>query len=511
MQLCVKGCGILLGILIYSLFSVYAQPSCQTVAPNKTLCRIEQPTVSQRLTEYPNIRFQSGDRVRVSAGGCVQTGGSGRTWKRYVNPSGRNSDRLYHGLIEIPGATQGLERIENVLNRELVISASTNISQLFLRLGYEDDDFSDNGYWGHDNGTEDQCKGVGNAFVELSIERIPQAVAPPAPTPVACLSSNTMDQSDSDRDGIVDSCEQALAEKYAPIIIHASDEPNLPANVDWFLSKTTLWFYDDNCTPDLKQRLKIAPKQSELLTFQHSGDCGSRDTIFSNGTRSIKKQRTFFLEDVADEFRKGSVDSRDWVTYYHTYLNDIGGLTIQYWRFYAYNTGKEVGSIEFGFHGGDWEGIHVVLNQDLQPAEVRLLGHTDIKSVQKPSWGGLQWEGTHAIIFSEKGGHASEIAGNENGIRQNTWSSGKVWWPSGKETTTGELVNVGEKSFPMKNQMFIQYSGIWGSPGTFFFSSGYWGPAFNETTMGNDGFVTAWCAGMKSQTREECYPAATSR
>jgi hypothetical protein len=58
----------------------------------------------------------------------------------------------------------------------------------------------------------------------------------------------------------------------------------------------------------------------------------------------------------------------------------------------------------------------------------------------------------------------------------------------------------------MENQVFIQYSGIWGNPGTIFFSSGYWGPAFNETTMGNDGFVTAWCAGMKSQTREECYP-----
>jgi hypothetical protein len=333
----------------------------------------------------------------------------------------------------------------------------------------------------------------------------------PAPTPISCPPVNATDTTDTDRDGIVDSCEQSLAEKYAPIVIHASDEPNLPANVDWFLSKTALWFYDDDCTPDLKQRLKGAPKQSELLIFQHTGDCGSSDTIVSNGTRSTRKQRTFFLEDVADEFRKGSLDSRDWTTYFHAYLNDIGGVTIQYWRFYAYNTGKEVGGIEFGFHGGDWEGIHVVLNHDLQPEAVRLLGHTDITTVQRPAWGGLRFETTHPIIFSERGGHASEIAGNESGIRQETRSGGKVRWPGGKESDSGQLVNVGEKSSPMNNQVFIQYSGIWGSPGTFFFSSGYWGPAFNETSMGNDGFITAWCAGMKSPKRTECFPTATSR
>jgi hypothetical protein len=64
----------------------------------------------------------------------------------------------------------------------------------------------------------------------------------------------------------------------------------------------------------------------------------------------------------------------------------------------------------------------------------------------------------------------------------------------------------------MNGQAFIQYSGIWGSPGSFFFTSGYWGPAHNETGMRKDGFITAWCAGIaRVDLRRECYPVARSR
>src|SRR5205823_4332911 len=71
--------------------------------PNTIDCEIDQPNVKARFTEYHEVRFLPGDTVSVQAGGCVQTGGVGRTWKRYVDPSGPNSDRLYHGLIWLPG------------------------------------------------------------------------------------------------------------------------------------------------------------------------------------------------------------------------------------------------------------------------------------------------------------------------------------------------------------------------------------------------------------------------
>jgi hypothetical protein len=334
---------------------------------------------------------------------------------------------------------------------------------------------------------------------------------------------------DDDGDGIIDRCEQTLAERYAPIIYHSSDESNLPTNVDWFLPKTELWFYDDACTPDLHWHAITAPTQVQLLGWWYQGGCDTSDTVYSNGTRSAQKQRTFYLKDIAEAFRTGSLDSRDWTTYYHAYPNDIGGVTIQYWRFYAYNDAVNN-------HGGDWEGVHMVLDRDLQPSQVGFLGHTSI-DYKLPS--DIQWEGTHPRIYSEGGGHASHPRGNDivargcvgepshidpnnpcTGIRQETWTDGQVHWCNngsvglchGNVTQTGRLLNVGTKIAPMNGQVFMQYSGIWGSPGMFFGTSGYWGPAFNETGMRGDGFVPAWCQGMANvYIGRECYPMARSR
>jgi hypothetical protein len=155
-------------------------------APGTDVIRIDRPNVKQRSTEYRSITFRPGDTVTLDAGGCVQTGGTGKTWKRYVNPSGPNSDRLYHGLIWIPGATSGLVRVQGVMGRPLQVAPGTAAAQSFLRLGYEDDKYSDNGYWGHDDGTEDQCKDNtpergGPAHVTLTIRHAAQTVPDPAP------------------------------------------------------------------------------------------------------------------------------------------------------------------------------------------------------------------------------------------------------------------------------------------------------------------------------------------
>jgi len=153
-----------------SLFCAAAQAQI-----SDTTVTINSPGVNNPITEYPSITFQPGDQVYVTAGGCVQTGGSGSTWKRYVNPSGDNADRLYHGRIWIPGATMGLETIGSVINRSPVTVATpppgANPSEMYLRLGYDDDVYADNGYWGHDDGTENQCLNVGNAWVTIRTVR----------------------------------------------------------------------------------------------------------------------------------------------------------------------------------------------------------------------------------------------------------------------------------------------------------------------------------------------------
>jgi hypothetical protein len=127
-------------------------------------CTITEPVVNVPQHGY-GILFQPGDHVQVIAGGCVQTGGRGKTWKRYVDPASDND--LYHGLITIPGATGDLDRLVNVVGRQFTVFGSGG----FLTLGYQDDSYGDNGYANRndDNGTGNQCLGLGNAFVRIFI------------------------------------------------------------------------------------------------------------------------------------------------------------------------------------------------------------------------------------------------------------------------------------------------------------------------------------------------------
>jgi len=135
--------------------------------PGLEIWRIVEPEVRGRVKAYDEIQFKGGERVEIRAGGCVQTGGKGLTWKRYVDPQGPNSDRLYHGLIRLPGM-DGLRRIREVIGTPQEIPRDRSGR---LELGYEDDDYSDNGYWGKDDGTGGQCRGVENAWVEIVIIR----------------------------------------------------------------------------------------------------------------------------------------------------------------------------------------------------------------------------------------------------------------------------------------------------------------------------------------------------
>ena len=87
-----------------------------TAGADIVIYTINEPKVQQRTADYPQATFQVGDLITVSASSCCcQTGGIGRTWKRYVDPSGKDSDRLYHGLIQLPG--RPMTRIQNLMGK----------------------------------------------------------------------------------------------------------------------------------------------------------------------------------------------------------------------------------------------------------------------------------------------------------------------------------------------------------------------------------------------------------
>ncbi|WKB55875.1 hypothetical protein [Eleftheria terrae] len=138
---------------------------------------IDRPEVKRARTELP-ITVYKNDAVFIRAGGCVQTGGRGKTWKRYVNPTGPNSAQLYHGQIQIPGAVQTLTFLNYLVGDDggwsRMFSVGAGDPNFFpgnIAIGYTDDDYGDNGYWGHDDGTEDQCRGVGDAWLQIYLCR----------------------------------------------------------------------------------------------------------------------------------------------------------------------------------------------------------------------------------------------------------------------------------------------------------------------------------------------------
>jgi len=354
----------------------------------------------------------------------------------------------------------------------------------------------------------------------------------PVPSPLA--QSNNASPSDSfvdeDQDGLDDFKEDQLASRFAPIVHHGQCESNYPVGVDWLLARASLYEYDSEAKPTIKR--VVAAKlggQADLLNRVFSTNRSGQSNVGSDSTYSFCKRSTYFLANVQRGDQTGARETpADWITYVHSYPNKSGGVTIQYWRCYSYNSAS---FLNFDFsHGGDWEGIAVHLDSELRPKFVAFLGHNDIEYHTSE----VQWEGDHPKVWSEEGGHTSlpDSKGmrSKRFTRQETWNGGQVtWWDGTPVGAGGGLLNVGEKSRPRNGQVFVRYSGLWGSPGKLFITSGYWGPAFNETGATCESgekafkrsagcsvdaarcgriFHKAWCDGMDERRLDidkECY------
>jgi hypothetical protein len=128
--------------------------------------RIDSPDVRKSDTAYPQIPIHAGDSLSVTAGGCAQTGGHGDTWRLYVDP---RNDNLHHGLIKVPGQSSSV-RLKDIRPGQ-VLSVPANLTgDMQLHLGYEDSDFSDNGYWGRDPGPDRECQEQPNAWAQIIIK-----------------------------------------------------------------------------------------------------------------------------------------------------------------------------------------------------------------------------------------------------------------------------------------------------------------------------------------------------
>lgn len=168
---------------------------------------IPKPDVRHPRVVRSDITFQPGDEVIVHAGGCVNVGGG--DWRDYVAPAGRQSDRLYHGRINIPGATAGLVRIGTVVERPLHVDVLPphRTGPLALEIGYEAEDYSRVSY---DGAMGEGCSGPAWVRIERHAQTLP-AKPQGSPAPAAPLDLSW----------------------------HAVDDNYLPANPDWSYHEKT--------------------------------------------------------------------------------------------------------------------------------------------------------------------------------------------------------------------------------------------------------------------------------
>jgi len=330
---------------------------------------------------------------------------------------------------------------------------------------------------------------------------------------------------DNDGDGIDDGTEADLANTYAPLLYMpnlitrdqagsgVSGDWTWPANVEWYLANTQMRFHHDNC-PD-HQILNLGTiNTSNLITQSHQRatswlGCSHSGTTYNSGENTYDAENHFFLQAVYDDVTHPGVrDASGWKVYTHVYYNNIGGISIQYWFFYAYN------DFIAGFnHESDWEHITVQLNGSQQAVSLVYAAHFSPKT-----WaaGDISWYGTHPQVWVADGSHASYHSESEcdntypEGSAESCWTNlGQRWftWSGGKGSDQGlqggGLVNMGEMpgtggKRPMPGQEWIRFSGHWGEEGTSDLTSGQPGPGQHADD---------WNAGMGTGCGEaSCTP-----
>ncbi|HEY4394281.1 MAG TPA: Vps62-related protein [Polyangia bacterium] len=242
-----------------------------------------------------------------------------------------------------------------------------------------------------------------------------------APRPLA--------RDDSDRDGLSDALEEALAARYAPAVVLAPGERNRPASTRWLLSR-------------------VAPPGMSAQDF---------------GRALVAGQLNLGGADFSDEVRAGSGDSRDWVTYVHVYPRVDGGINVQYWFFYPYNQAPL-----FFDHEGDWEHITVDLGPGGAPRAVYFSEHGNNNPGVYRAWERVRRVGDHPIVLSARGTHASypEQASvawfdHVSQCRSVDGCADPVW----RTWAAGGLANVGERGAAAGEGEVLAYGGGWGGGG----------------------------------------------
>lgn len=288
---------------------------------------------------------------------------------------------------------------------------------------------------------------------------------------------------DEDGDGLADEEEQALAERFAPIVLLDAEDANRPASIPWLL---------------------------ERVAFRH--EPGTR----THGARVAPAPSPPPFE-LPDSARAGGGRAEDWTVYVHVYPRADGGINVQYWFYYPYNDGPL-----FFDHDSDWEHVTVRLDRARVPLGAYLARHEDDHPGPFWDWARLRKEGEHPIVLSARGTHATYADRSDAPWFEHTSACERVDACAGPVWRTwegGGLAHVGERARPLGPRDELTFPGRWGKthvvPGTSapfgplhhrgFCSDGYASCSAvdpGEEARADDGLATPDSSGSDNSTAE---------
>jgi hypothetical protein len=289
---------------------------------------------------------------------------------------------------------------------------------------------------------------------------------------------------DTDKDGIADSIEDKLIDRFAPVVKLHSDEKYLPADVSWFIKRVKMCF-DISWGPDHQLLGKGEVNINSLLSQKYhdqSSGISTQPTNFFLEQTDIDNGDS--LDNFRNETRLGNLSS-NWICYAHVQFapyDHEGMYDVQYIFFYAYNGDMAWGTVESA-HEADFEHITVRVENNLSNIHGIYYSAHDgegrwyLKQSSKGVNDGYSVTSNgHPIVYSALDSHASyPWAGlweRDKLPDDYTDSNGLEWG------CLNRVVNIGEKNIPNRDMDWIQYSGRWGEIGQFSWTTGPYGPAY---------------------------------
>jgi hypothetical protein len=264
---------------------------------------------------------------------------------------------------------------------------------------------------------------------------------------------------------------QEATARYAPLVYLAPGENHGPSNASQFIANSSLrWSHDSG-----HRDHEIAPRggvdehrlghggyqhQVEGVFSGHHGDqIRSDQNVRPKDGKGDGGNEGFFLD--LDNSKHESLGS----TSAPMYFEAVEGRFITFWFFYAYNAGPLPGG--FDNHEGDWERISVKLNSNNRATHVAYYQHNGPPEEKK--WKDVPKQGSHPIVYSAKGSHASYATEGSHGIGP----GGVVKDKTGK----GQQWRTWQNMQNARAQDWYGYGGAWGEVGNYKDTTGPQGPS----------------------------------